>query len=112
MKEGTLQKMCRRGLEPRAVFLFNDTLVYGQKALTGGLTAQSVMPLCKAALVRDVADAKARGGPDVVFQVNTPTKSFQLHAASPAEKAEWVAALDAAIAQVRSRVMGKWGPAC
>lgn len=85
--EGVLQKMCRKKLKPRQMFLFNDILVYGSIVIKNKkYTRQHIIPLENV----KIEDCPDDGEPQWGWSIRTPTKSFMVYAASQNEKREWI----------------------
>eukprot|EP00051_Salpingoeca_urceolata_P027192 m.480365 g.480365 ORF g.480365 m.480365 type:complete len:1010 (+) comp21809_c0_seq1:681-3710(+) len=92
---GQLQKMCRKGLQPREIFLFSDILVYAQEQnkINGQYLSPRSLPLHE----MRVSDKEY---PDVEFpiQINSISqKSFLLAAASESERQKWKQKIQGAI---------------
>jgi hypothetical protein len=86
--EGILTKMCRKKPKPRQFFLFNDTLVYGNIVINKKkYNKQHVIPLEEVKLESLDDEGILRNG----WVVRTASKSFAVYAATPTEKAEWMA---------------------
>ncbi|UXI18451.1 hypothetical protein NH340_JMT04394 [Sarcoptes scabiei] len=83
--EGVLNKLCRKKLKPRQIFLFNDILVYGSIIIKKKKYArQHIIPLSNVK-VEDYPEKE-----DHAWLIKSPTKSFMLYAASETEKREWI----------------------
>lgn len=85
--EGTLQKMCRKGLKHRIFFLFNDILVYGTILVKKKYyTKQHIIPLeeMKVEALEDVGELENG------WIIKTPAKSFTVFSATAKEKEEWI----------------------
>ncbi|KAJ2767534.1 hypothetical protein IWQ56_003293, partial [Coemansia nantahalensis] len=99
VKVGVLTKICRKNHQQRSFYLFNDLLLYssGPAPLLDDQTGHRRVPLadCK---VMDVPDA-----PDCRNQLTiiSREKSFIIYTKTAAEKAQWLAALTAAIVEQR-----------
>jgi len=87
VQEGTVQKVCRKGLQARQLFLFCDIIVYGTPVGKDKYKSQAILELrgCAIANVEDSADG-ANG-----FTIQSGKKSFVAYASTRTEKAEWVA---------------------
>ncbi|CAG2174960.1 unnamed protein product [Oppiella nova] len=86
--EGILTKGCRKKLKPRQVFLFNDILVYGSIIINKKkYNRQHIIPLENVKLDDLDDEDNLRYG----WQIKTPTKSFNVYAATATEKVEWMA---------------------
>ncbi|NP_956634.1 pleckstrin homology domain-containing family F member 1 [Danio rerio] len=85
--EGCLQKLCRRGPQPRVFYLFNDILVYGSIMLHGRWNnKQNIIPL-EEVQQEDLEDGMAMANQ---WLIRTPRKSFYVSAESPEEKIAWM----------------------
>ncbi|KAH7644050.1 hypothetical protein HUG17_6412 [Dermatophagoides farinae] len=83
--EGVLNKLCRKKLKPRQIFLFNDILVYGSIIIKKKKYArQHIIPLSNVK-IEDYPEKE-----DHAWLIRSPTKSFMLYAASETEKREWI----------------------
>ena len=86
--EGVLTKICRKKPKSRQFFLFNDILVYGTILINKKKYAQQhIIPL-EGLAVEDLPDDLV--GNKNGWLIKTSSKSFQLYAGSPSEKAEWI----------------------
>ncbi|XP_065654109.1 pleckstrin homology domain-containing family F member 2 isoform X3 [Hydra vulgaris] len=95
--EGVLTKICRKKPKPRQFFLFDDILVYGNILLSKKkYNKQHLLPLEEVKIVSLDDDSNFRNG----WQIVSPSKSFAVYAASPTEKAEWMAHIKKCIEQL------------
>ncbi|CAG7829020.1 unnamed protein product [Allacma fusca] len=86
--EGILTKMCRKKPKPRQFFLFNDILVYGNIVINKKkYNKQHVIPLEEVKLDPLEDEGLLKNG----WVIRTAGKSFAVYAATPTEKAEWMA---------------------
>nr|XP_027198674.1 pleckstrin homology domain-containing family F member 2-like isoform X2 [Dermatophagoides pteronyssinus] len=86
--EGVLNKLCRKKLKPRQIFLFNDILVYGSIIIKKKKYArQHIIPLSNVK-IEDYPEKE--GKIKNAWLIRSPTKSFMLYAASEIEKREWI----------------------
>ena len=86
--------------EPHYLFLFNDLLLIARPALRGAYPLVVLLDLVNVTSVVALQDS------DFVhnaFMVDTPRRSLMLLADTAAERDAWLAALNAAIASLRSR---------
>ncbi|KAH3760012.1 Fgd6 protein [Pelomyxa schiedti] len=97
LREGLLQKVCRKANKPRTFFLFNDLLLYGSFT-SGGFLLHRVVPL-DTAQVSDVAEAKFPNA----FSISSANKSFIVICSSPEEKQQWVTDINDSITQIKTR---------
>lgn len=92
--EGVLTKLCRKKPKPRQFFLFNDVLVYGTILISKKkYTNQHVLPLQEVKIITLEDDGNFKNG----WQIISPSKSFAVYAATPTEKAEWMAHINKCI---------------
>ncbi|XP_030622101.1 pleckstrin homology domain-containing family F member 1 [Chanos chanos] len=99
--EGRLLKLCRRGPQPKAFFLFNDILVYGSIIVPGRWNSnQQIIPL------HEVQQEDLEDGVEMTHQwlIRTPRKSFYVAAASSEEKREWMQHIEECRAQQLERM--------
>jgi pleckstrin homology domain-containing family F len=94
--EGILVKMCRKTPKPRQFFLFNDLFVYGTMVTRNMLTRQHVIPLEGVKLDNLEDEGDERNG----WTVRTPTKSFNVYAATAGEKREWMLHLERCVREL------------
>lgn len=95
--EGVLTKMCRKKAKPRQFFLFNDIIVYGNIVIDKRkYNKQHLVPLEDVKLQSLENDGPWKNG----WQIISPKKSFAVYAASPTEKAEWMAHINKCIADL------------
>lgn len=92
--EGVLTKLCRKKPKPRQFFLFNDLLIYGTILISKKKYAnQHILPLQEVKIVPLEDDGNFKNG----WQIISPSKSFAVYAATPTEKAEWMAHINKCI---------------
>ncbi|XP_066925780.1 pleckstrin homology domain-containing family F member 2-like [Clytia hemisphaerica] len=92
--EGVLTKLCRKKPKPRQFFLFNDILVYGTILISKKKYAnQHIIPLQEVKIITLEDDGNFKNG----WQIISPSKSFAVYAATPTEKAEWMAHINKCI---------------
>ncbi|MBN3280386.1 PKHF1 protein, partial [Polyodon spathula] len=85
--EGRLLKLCRRSLQPKMFFLFNDIIVYGSIVVHRfWYKNQHIIPL-EDTIVEDLADSLEMKNQ---WLIRTPKKSFYMSAASEKEKQVWI----------------------
>jgi hypothetical protein len=90
VQDGVLQKVCRKGLGARNVYLFNDILVYGTPTGGGSKNKAQNVIILQDCIVTDVDDsAEGSNG----FQINSGQKSFLVYAESAQDKTTWTANL-------------------
>ncbi|XP_057298325.1 pleckstrin homology domain-containing family F member 2-like [Hydractinia symbiolongicarpus] len=95
--EGVLTKLCRKKPKARQFFLFNDILVYGNIVLNKKkYNKQHILPLEEVKIIGLDDDGNFRNG----WQIISASKSFTVFAATPTEKAEWMAHIDKCIADL------------
>ncbi|XP_014289849.1 pleckstrin homology domain-containing family F member 2-like [Halyomorpha halys] len=98
--EGTLQKMCRKGLKDRIFFLFNDILVYGTVLVKKKYyTKQHIIPLEE----MKIESLENVGEIDNGWIIKTPAKSFTVYSATPLEKEEWMSFIQRFINNIRQK---------
>ncbi|KAK6477116.1 pleckstrin homology domain-containing family F member 1-like [Huso huso] len=85
--EGRLMKLCRRSLQPKMFFLFNDIIVYGSIVVHRlWYKNQHIIPL-EDIVIEDLADSLEMKNQ---WLLRTPKKSFYMSAASEKEKQAWI----------------------
>ncbi|XP_034760212.1 pleckstrin homology domain-containing family F member 1-like [Acipenser ruthenus] len=85
--EGRLMKLCRRSLQPKMFFLFNDIIVYGSIVVHRlWYKNQHIIPL-EDIVIEDLADSLEMKNQ---WLLRTPKKSFYMSAASEKEKQTWI----------------------
>lgn len=98
--EGVLTKLCRKKAKPRQFFLFNDALVYGNIVIDKKkYNKQHIIPLEDVKLQSLENDGPWKNG----WQVISPKKSFAVFAATPTEKAEWMAHINKCIVDLLAK---------
>ena len=95
IKEGSLVKICRKSPKPRHFFLFSDCIVYTKRIEAVGTMYMfhRMIMLNSSGGVKRVDD---RGSTTNAFSILGKEKSFTLCAKDPAEKEEWIAAIEKA----------------
>lgn len=102
--EGVLTKLCRKKAKPRQFFLFNDSLVYGNIVIDKKkYNKQHLIPLEDVKLQSLENDGPWKNG----WQIISPKKSFAVFAATPTEKAEWMAHINKCIVDLLARTNKK-----
>lgn len=102
--EGVLTKLCRKKAKPRQFFLFNDILVYGNIVIDKKkYNKQHILPLEDVKLQSLENDGPWKNG----WQVISPKKSFAVFAATPTEKAEWMAHINKCIVDLLAKTNKK-----
>lgn len=89
VREGVLQKMCRKAAKDRYFFLFNDVMIYGSAVGGGTYKHAHVLPLSDMT-VTNVEDSTDGSN---AFQVNHAQKSFLVFSPNAQEKSNWMKAL-------------------
>ncbi|XP_071450485.1 uncharacterized protein [Hetaerina americana] len=96
LKEGELQKLCRKGMLNRYFILLNDCLLYASYdrsvQAAGSLKVNNELPLDGMKVEIPVAEDYTNE-----FSIISITRSFTLSASSAQERVEWVNALQKAI---------------
>ena len=92
VKDGCLQKICRKETKPRWFFLFNDILIYGKALETGTslIATRYVMSQSFKLFGLRIEDVPNTFYVVNAFQIITPTKSFTVSAPSKDSKIEWM----------------------
>jgi len=88
IREGDLQKVCRKERKPRHFFLFNDTVMYGQLQPGNKYKIAQSFPL-NTVTVKDIPDSQLRKLINA-FQIKSLTKSFTVIANDSKEKTDWL----------------------
>jgi len=102
--EGVLTKLCRKKAKPRQFFLFNDVLVYGNIVIDKKkYNKQHMLPLEDVKLQSLENDGPWKNG----WQIISPKKSFAVFAATPTEKAEWMAHINKCIVDLLAKTNKK-----
>ncbi|KAM8860462.1 FYVE, RhoGEF and PH domain-containing protein 6-like [Synchiropus picturatus] len=94
VKEGTLKKLSRKGMQPRTLFLFNDTLLYTTPAKSGQYTLNKVLSLAGMKVSKPSQEAYQNE-----LLIESVERSFILSASSAAERDEWLEAISTAISE-------------
>ncbi|XP_046405200.1 uncharacterized protein LOC124170493 [Ischnura elegans] len=102
LKEGELQKLCRKGMQNRYFILLNDCLLYAaydrSVQAPGSLKVNNELPLNGMKVEIPIAEGYTNE-----FSIISITRSFTLSASSAQERDEWVNALQNAIQEYTSR---------
>lgn len=92
LKEGIVNKLSRKTLQPRMIFLFNDMLLYTSPVQSGQFKVKHVLSL---------AGMKVRKPPQEAFQnelvIESVERSFTCSTSSATERDKWFDALETAI---------------
>ncbi|KJE91123.1 hypothetical protein CAOG_08593 [Capsaspora owczarzaki ATCC 30864] len=107
IREGKLRKMCRKGLKPRVLFLFNDLLLHVSPQPSTGAPLYALhlaLPLNKMK-VRSIENEAQ----EHAFQILSQKKSFTLQAKSAEEKAAWVKDITTAMEALEERTRNPGG---
>jgi len=103
IKEGELNKVSRKMLQPRYFILFNDSLIYtsyvGSPSVSSGLKLHHELPL-----LRMEVRLPAAANSDTDFNVISTARSFTLAASSVQVRDEWMSALNQAINEYQSNL--------
>ncbi|XP_059169715.1 FYVE, RhoGEF and PH domain-containing protein 6-like isoform X2 [Physella acuta] len=91
IKQGELQKLSRKEMQPRMFFLFNDVLLYTTGTATG-YKINNILPLAGMKV-----NAPKLEDYRYEFNIIGFQRSFTLSASTPKEKEDWVSALQGAI---------------
>ncbi|XP_061698543.1 FYVE, RhoGEF and PH domain-containing protein 6-like isoform X2 [Syngnathoides biaculeatus] len=92
LKEGVLNKLSRKVMQPRMFFLFNDTLLYTTPVQSGQYKWNNLLSLAGMKVSKPSPEAHQNE-----FTIESVERSFILSASSPAERDEWLEALSAAV---------------
>lgn len=98
LKEGTLQKLSRKELQPRTFILFTDVLLYCSSFGHNQLKLIMEMPL--AGMIVQHPDSQDLTNE---FTIISTRRSFLVNASSPKEREDWIAALTSAIEEVTKK---------
>ncbi|XP_065569964.1 FERM, ARHGEF and pleckstrin domain-containing protein 2-like [Artemia franciscana] len=88
IREGCLNKLSRRGFQPRIFFLFSDAIVYASRSSGSGqvFRVHGYLPLRGIS----IEETEPKLGQQHIFTIFAPNKSFLLAASSEAEKNRWL----------------------
>ncbi|KAM9814361.1 FYVE, RhoGEF and PH domain-containing protein 6-like isoform 2-T2 [Syngnathus typhle] len=92
LKEGVLNKLSRKLMQPRMFFLFNDSLLYTTPLQSGQFKFNNMLSLAGMKVSRPSQEACQNE-----FIVESVERSFILSASSASERDEWLRAISAAI---------------
>ncbi|XP_049578305.1 FYVE, RhoGEF and PH domain-containing protein 6 [Syngnathus scovelli] len=92
LKEGLLNKLSRKLMQPRMFFLFNDSLLYTTPLQSGQFKFNNMLSLAGMKVSRPSQEACQNE-----FIVESVERSFILSASSASERDEWLRAISAAI---------------
>ncbi|XP_019737327.1 FYVE, RhoGEF and PH domain-containing protein 6-like [Hippocampus comes] len=92
LKEGVLNKLSRKVMQPRMFFLFNDSLLYTTPLQSGQYKFNNLLSLAGMKVSRPSQEACQNE-----FIVESVERSFILSAGSASERDEWLQAISAAI---------------
>ncbi|KAM9807688.1 FYVE, RhoGEF and PH domain-containing protein 6-like [Neosynchiropus ocellatus] len=92
LKEGTLKKLSRKGMQPRTLFLFNDTLLYTTPAKSGHYRLNNMLSLAGMKVSKPSQEAYQNE-----LIIESVERSFILSASSAAERDVWLEAISTAI---------------
>ena len=105
IKEGELDKVSRKAIQPRYFVLLNDCLLHtsyvgGASSASAGLKLHHELPLSRMEVQLPSGETKESDGE---FNVISTTRSFTLSTSSTALRDEWMVALTDAISQLQSK---------
>ncbi|XP_077424470.1 FYVE, RhoGEF and PH domain-containing protein 6-like [Vanacampus margaritifer] len=92
VKEGVLNKLSRKVMQPRMFFLFNDTLLYTTPVQSGQYKFNNMLSLAGMRVSRPSQEACQNE-----FLIESVERSFILSASSAPERDEWLEAISKAI---------------
>uniref|UniRef100_UPI0037E979A2 FYVE, RhoGEF and PH domain-containing protein 6-like isoform X2 n=1 Tax=Semicossyphus pulcher TaxID=241346 RepID=UPI0037E979A2 len=92
LKEGVLQKLSRKVMQPRMFFLFNDTLLYTTPVQSGQYKFNNMLSLAGMKVSKPNQEAYQNE-----LKVESVERSFILSASSATERDEWLEAISTAI---------------
>ncbi|XP_034390577.1 FYVE, RhoGEF and PH domain-containing protein 6-like isoform X2 [Cyclopterus lumpus] len=92
LKEGTLKKLSRKGMQPRMFFLFNDTLLYTTPVQSGQYKFNNLFSLAGMKVSKPSQEAYQNE-----LNIESVERSFTLSASSASERDEWLEAISTAI---------------
>ncbi|XP_068459182.1 FYVE, RhoGEF and PH domain-containing protein 6-like [Clinocottus analis] len=92
LKEGTLKKLSRKGMQPRTFFLFNDTLLYTTPVQSNQYKFNNLFSLAGMKVSKPSQEAYQNE-----LNIESVERSFILSASSASERDEWLEAISTAI---------------
>ncbi|KAF4095355.1 FYVE, RhoGEF and PH domain-containing protein 6-like [Onychostoma macrolepis] len=92
LKEGILMKLSRKGMQPRMVFLLNDSLLYTTPVATGNFKLNNILSLAEMKVSKP-----SQEGYQNELNIESVERSFILSASSAACRDEWLQAISTAI---------------
>ncbi|XP_054475735.1 FYVE, RhoGEF and PH domain-containing protein 6-like isoform X2 [Anoplopoma fimbria] len=92
LKEGSLNKLSRKGMQPRMFFLFNDTLLYTTPVQSGQYKVNNMLSLAGMKVSKPSQEAYQNE-----LNIESVERSFILSASSATERDEWLEAISTAI---------------
>nr|XP_057931901.1 FYVE, RhoGEF and PH domain-containing protein 6-like [Doryrhamphus excisus] len=92
LKEGTLNKLSRKIMQPRMFFLFNDTLLYTTPVQSGQYKFNNMLSLAGMKVSKPSQEAYQNE-----LTIESVERSFILSASSASERDEWLEAISTAI---------------
>ncbi|XP_061533002.1 FYVE, RhoGEF and PH domain-containing protein 6-like isoform X2 [Phycodurus eques] len=92
LKEGLLNKLSRKVMQPRMFFLFNDTLLYATPVQSGQYKCKNMLSLAGMKVSKPSQEAHQNE-----FTIESVERSFILSASSASERDEWLEAISTAI---------------
>jgi hypothetical protein len=95
VREGVLDKVCKKDVKPRHFYLFNDMLLYANDTM-GQLRLSKVFPIAEGLSIGESTRERA-------FQIITPKKSFLVIAADNHKRADWIRALQSVVKRDAAR---------
>lgn len=98
LKEGALNKLSRRVLQPRMFFLFNDMLLYTTPAQSGQYKVNNKLCLASMRVSKPALEAYQNE-----LNIESVERSFILSASSATERDEWLEAISKAISDFRKK---------
>ncbi|XP_016325182.1 FYVE, RhoGEF and PH domain-containing protein 6-like [Sinocyclocheilus anshuiensis] len=92
LKEGILMKLSRKGMQPRMLFLLNDSLLYTTPVATGNFKLNNILSLAEMEVSKP-----SQEGYQNELNIESVERSFILSASSAACRDEWLQAISTAI---------------
>ncbi|XP_061899037.1 FYVE, RhoGEF and PH domain-containing protein 6-like [Entelurus aequoreus] len=92
LKEGSLNKLSRKIMQPRMFFLFNDTLLYTTPVQSGQYKVNNMLSLAGMKVSKPSQEAYQNE-----LTIESVERSFILSASSASERDEWLEAISTAI---------------